>query len=132
LAAFSNRFLTDKYGALPKPIPAADCPTSSCLAFEIVSNKLYPEEGGAHIIAIFYASEQPEYPGVRFEAPAPPPKPSAADKSGGPTFYRASGVLQRLPGTLYTIAVLDSNADIFAPALGDFKAFMKSVVVDSK
>ena len=36
---------------------------------EIITDKLYSKEGGAHLLAVAFASEQPTYPGLRFLKP---------------------------------------------------------------
>jgi hypothetical protein len=34
------------------------CPVAACLAYEIITDKLYSKEGGAHLLAVAFASEQ--------------------------------------------------------------------------
>jgi hypothetical protein len=130
LDAFAQRLLSNPRYANRAPISGVHCPVASCLSFEIVTDKLYKSEGGAHLLAVFFQSDQPAYPGLRYESPQPfPKKPSA---SGEPTFFRASEFVQRLPGTLYTFIALDSNQDIYSRARVDFDNLLNSFVVDSK
>ncbi len=130
LEAYSQRMLKDPRYAGRTPLTGAPCPVATCLAFEIVTDKLYKSEGGAHLIAVFYQSELPTYPGLRFETPQPLPK--APGGSAEPTFYRAQETLQRFNGPLYTFVALDANKDIYPQARIEFDDLLKSLVVDSK
>ena len=95
-----------------------------------MTKKIYWKQGGAHALIVFFASEPPEYPGLRFESPVALPKPDG--KSSETKFYMPTDILQRLPGTRYTVIVLDANEDIYAKSRSDFDAFLKTLVVDSK
>ena len=130
LNSFAHSFLDKPAYASARPISDVPCPNEPCLAYEIITDKMYPTEGGAHVLAIFFASEQPRYPGLRFEKPVPLPK--AKSKSSEPTFYRPEDPLQRLPGTRFFVAILDANADIYTPSRADFDTFLRSLVIDSK
>ena len=79
---------------------------------------------------LFFASEPPQYPGLKLEKPIALPKPEP--KSSGPAFYRPQETLQRLPGTRYFVIILDANQDIYKPSRADFDDLLKSLVVDSK
>jgi hypothetical protein len=130
LEAYSERMLKDSRYASRTPLTGIKCPVASCIAFEIVTDKLYKDEGGAHLLAVLYQSEQPAYQGLRFETPQPLPKP--AKKSDKPAFFRPEESLQRFNGTLYTFIALDANQDIYARSRADFDELLKSLVVDSK
>jgi hypothetical protein len=129
LETFSQRFLKNPRYSNRTAAPEIPCPVSNCLSFEIVTDKLYKSEGGAHLLAIFFQSEQPNYPGIRYETPQPLP---TIGKSDQPTFFRAGEVLQRFPGTRYILVALDSNQEIYARSRADFDIFLKSLVIDSK
>jgi hypothetical protein len=130
LEAYSQRMLKDPRYAGKTPLTGMPCPVATCLAFEIITDKLYKSEGGAHLIALFFQSEQPAYPGLRLETPQPLPKVSGS--SSEPTFYRASDTLQRFKGPLYTFVALDANKDIYPQARIEFDDLLKSMVIDSK
>jgi hypothetical protein len=130
LQAFAERVLKDpRYGA-KTPLTGVQCPVATCLSFDITTNKLYKAEGGAHILAVFFQSEQPAYPSLRFETPQPLPKSS--NNSGQPAPSRPQETLQRFNGTLYTLVTLDANHDIYPRARADFDDLLKSLLIDSK
>jgi len=91
LEAYSQRMLKDPRYAGKTPLTGVPCPVATCLTFEIITDKLYKSEGGGHLIAVFFQSEQPTYPGLRFETPQPLPKTPSG--SSEPTFYRADETL---------------------------------------
>jgi hypothetical protein len=122
--------LKDQGQADRTPLAGIQCPVATCLSFEIITNKLYKAEGGAHLLAVFFQSEQHAYPGLRFETPQPLPKVS--NNSGQPAFFRPEGTLQRFNGTLYMFVTLDANQDIYTRSRADFDDLLKSIVVDSK
>jgi hypothetical protein len=112
--AYSQRMLRDPRYASKIPLAGIRCPVATCIAFEIITDKLYKSEGGAHLIAVIFQSDQPAYPGLRFETPQPLPKIS--NQSAEPTFFRPQETLQRFSGTLYTFVALDANQDIYPQA----------------
>jgi hypothetical protein len=111
-------------------LPGIQCPVATCLTFEIVTSKQYKAEGGAHLLAVFFQSEQPAYPGLRFETPQPIPK--VGNNSHESASFRPEEMLQRFDGTLYTCITLDANQDIYPRARHDFEDLIKSLAVDSK
>jgi hypothetical protein len=127
--AFSNAKLKDPSQA-NRTTSGIQCPVATCLTFEVVTNKLYKGEGGAHLLAVFFQSEQPAYPGLRFETPQPLPK--TPNNSGQPAFFRPEDTPQRFSGTLYTFVTLDANLDIYPRSRADFDDLLKSLIVDSK
>ncbi len=129
LEAYSQRMLNNPRYAGKTPLTGVPCPVATCLAFEIITDKLYKSEGGAHLLAVFFQSEQPAYPGLRFETPLPLPK--APSGSGQPTFYTPEETLQRFNGPLYTFVALDANQDIYARSRAEFDDLLKSLVIDS-
>jgi tetratricopeptide (TPR) repeat protein len=130
LEAYSQRMLNNPRYADKTPLTGVPCPVATCLAFEIITDKLYKSEGGAHLLAVFFQSDQPAYPGLRFETPQPLPK--APSGSGQPTFFTAKETPQRFNGPLYTFVALDANQDIYPRSRNEFDDLMKSLVVDSK
>jgi hypothetical protein len=124
LDAFSKGILKDSRSASPTVLTGVQCPVATCVSYEIISNKQYQAEGGAHLLAVFFQSEQPAYPGLKFETPQPRPSPQA--------FFRPEDVPQRFPGTLYHFIALDANQDIYTRSRADFDQFLKSLAVDSK
>jgi hypothetical protein len=130
IAAFSKGELKDPRRAEKTALPGIQCPAASCLTFEIVTSKQYKAEGGAHLLAVFFQSEQPAYPGLRFETPQPPPK--VGNNSHESASSRPEEMLQRFNGTLYTCITLDANQDIYPRARRDFEDLIKSLAVDSK
>jgi len=130
LDAFLHGLLANPKYASAKPIEGITCPVAKCLAYEILTDKLYSKEGGAHLLAVAFASEQPAYPGLRFEIPRPLPK--TGGDSNSPQFLRPNNTQQRFDGTIYTFLALDANEDIYVPSRADFDALVQSMVIDSK
>lgn len=134
LEAFSQRvleaqqLLKDPHHPEKASITGVPCPVANCLSFDIVSDKLYKAEGGAHVLAVFFQSDQPSYPGLRLETPQPMPKVSST--SGQPVTPEPT--LQRFNGTLYTFVSLDANHDIYPRSRADLDDLLKSLIVDSK
>jgi hypothetical protein len=124
LEAFSKGLVKDPANASPTVVTGAECPVASCLAYEIVTNKQYQSEGGAHLVGVFFQSEEPAYPGLRLETPQRRPSAQA--------FFRPEDVPRRFPGTLFHFVALDANQDIYPRSRTDFDLLMKSLIVDSK
>ena len=129
LETHAEKLLSNPRYAERKPIDVR-CPVSRCIAYEIVTNKMYKSEGGAHILAIIFESDQPDYPGLRFEEPQPLPTQSSPGKE--PAFYRRDQTLQRFNGTLFTFIALDANQDIYPRAKAEFDNFVESLAIDTK
>jgi hypothetical protein len=70
---------------------------------------------------------EPEYPGLIFEAALEIPKPEAGK---GPQFFRPSQIQQRIPGKLYYPVMLDTAASIEEPAMKDFDFFLQNLTVE--
>ena len=130
LASFAHGYLDKPDFLTARPTAGLPCPANTCLAYEVITDKIYYLQGGAHALLVFFASEPPQYPGLKLEKPIALPKPDP--KSPGPAFYRPAETLQRLPGSRYFVAILDANADIYKPSRADFEAFLRTMVVDSK
>ena len=122
---FVQSFLKEYPAARPMTSPS--CPSDKCLAFEIVTNTMYQPEGGGHFLVVGFAERPPDFPGLLFERPEPPPITNTGAKV---TYYRATEKLHRLPGTLYTVVELDSNSSIFDKAAEDFRYVLNSIQLD--
>jgi hypothetical protein len=129
LQAFTQNVVKDPSEGSTAPIEGIHCPVASCQSFEISTKKLYKSEGGAHLIAIFFQADQPDYPGLRFESPQPLPKVTA---TGAKPISATDEAPQRFEGPLYTFVTLDANQDIYPRARIDFDDLLKSLIVDSK
>lgn len=129
LEQYAQKFLNNPKYANRSPVQIP-CPVHNCLAYEIVTDKMYSAEGGAHLIALMLESDQPAYPGLRFEEPQPLPSQPSSGKEA--TFFRPDNRLQRFSGTLFTFIALDANHDIYSHARADFDSFVESLIVDSK
>ncbi len=105
---------------------ASFCPTDGCLAYEVVDQDVYQDRGGEHLLVVAFANPAPEVPGLLFEKPDEPPKASA----GGVHYYHPDERWSRLPGTLYSLVLLDSNGEIYKKAMGDFHYVLKSIQLD--
>jgi hypothetical protein len=130
LEAYSQRMLNNPRYEGKTALTGVPCPVTTCIAFEIITDKLYKSEGGAHLIAVFFQSNQPDYPGLRFETPLSLPK--APSGSNQPTFFTSEATLQRFNGPLYTFVALDANQDIYPRSRTEFDDLLKSLVIDSK
>jgi hypothetical protein len=129
LQAFTQNVVKDPSEGNTAPLAGMHCPVATCQSFEIATKKLYKAEGGAHLIAVFFQSDQPPYPGLRFETPQPLPKISPTT---GKPISGSEETPQRFEGPLYTFVTLDANSDIYPRARVDFDDLLKSLVVDSK
>jgi hypothetical protein len=129
LQAFTQNVVKDPGEGSTAPLDGMHCPVASCQSFEISTKKLYKSEGGAHLIAVFFQVDQPEYPGLRFESPQPLPKLPVNAVRPAPGSDEAP---QRFEGPLYTFVTLDANQDIYPRARIDFDDLLKSLIVDSK
>ena len=130
LASFARNYLDKPDFASTKTTAGLPCPAKECLAYELITDKVYYLQGGAHILLLFFASEPPRYPGLKLERPIALPKPDP--KSSGPAFYRPEETLQRLPGTRYFVIILDANQDIYKSSRADFDTLLQTIVVDSR
>jgi hypothetical protein len=124
LEDFVRSILKARY-PLARAIAAPSCLASRCLAFDIVDKDMYQSEGGGHLLVAAFAEEAPDFPGLLFERPSELPKGKP-----GLTYYHPEERLHRLPGTLYSIVLLDSNASIFEKAAADFSYLVRSIRLD--
>lgn len=111
--------------------PAVDlpCPVNSCLSLDVVAPSIYWKQGGAHLLIVAFARDQPLYDGLPFESPEGPAlSPPKGQK--GPVAFRIDPTFRRIPGTLYYMVLMDSNQQIFATSKPGFDAFLKSLVAE--
>ena len=78
---------------------------------------MHGNDGDGHGRLVIFEKNQPDFPGLIFEAPSDPPK---ADSSDGVQHYRARQIQARIPGKLYYVVVLDAAASIEEPAMKDY------------
>jgi hypothetical protein len=131
LASFARDYL-DKpdFASAKTTTTGLPCPVTECLAYELITDKVYYLQGGAHALLLFFASEPPQYPGLKLERPIALPKPDP--KSTGPAFYRPDETLRRLSGTRFFVIILDANQDIYKPSRADYETLLQTIVVDSR
>lgn len=110
-----------------EPDPDLPCPVPGCLARKITQSGTYGKNGDQHGRILVFERDDPQYPGLLFESPHPPPR----DKPGsGPTYYRPRQILKRMPGKLYYEILLDAAASIEQPALQDFDYLLKNLKIE--
>jgi hypothetical protein len=124
LEDFVRSILKVRY-PLARAIAVPTCPADRCLAFDVLDKSMYHSEGGGHLLVAAFAEEAPDFPGLLFERPSEPPKGKP-----GTTYYHPVERLHRLPGTLYSIVLLDCNAAIFEKAAADFSSLVRSIRLD--
>ena len=127
LVQFTKRILEGQ--AVAQPMPAPRCPVDECLAYHTVTPGLYEETGAGdgHVLLIAFARTQPEFPGVRFERPDPPPRDT---KTGDVVYFSASPRLGRIPGTIYYLVMLDTADSVLDKAQRDFEFVLKDFEVE--
>ena len=74
-----------------------------------------------------FERDQPESPGLIFEAPLEIPKSEGGE---GVKYYRPSQIQQRIPGKLYYLVMLDTAASIEGPAMKDFDFFLDNLTME--
>jgi hypothetical protein len=126
LADFTQGFLEGKYPGAVHTQPVR-CPADTCQSFEITKMDMYPDQGGARLLAVTFERDMPQYDGLLLERPSQPPKGNAKDKV---TFYHPEERFRRFPGKMYYLVILDSNASIFEPAKRDFDFVLNSLAVE--
>jgi hypothetical protein len=103
------------------------CPSSTCLAQKGVQPNMYKQDGDGKGRTVAFERPEPEFPGLIFESPSEAPK---SDPEKGPQYFRPSQTLQRIPGKLYYLVLLDTAASIETPALSDFDFFLQNLVIE--
>jgi hypothetical protein len=103
------------------------CPADKCLAKSGIQTGMYKENGDGHGRILMFERDQPEFPGLLFEAPSMPPQ---AEEGKGTQYFRPSQIQERIPGKLYYVVLLDTAASIEEPAMKDFDFFLANLVVE--
>ena len=124
LQEFSKKFLND--GTF-EPFTSVRCPSATCIAMKGVQPGMYKEDGDGHGRIVVFERDQPEFPGLIFEAPQEIPK---SDGGEGVKYYRPNQIQQRMPGKLYYLVLLDVAASIEEPAMKDFDFFLENLTVE--
>ncbi len=127
LKEFSSKYTKYEKDGTFEPFTPSRCPATACIAMKGVQPGMYKKDGDGHGRIIVFERDQPEFPGLVFEAPLQIPKP---DGGGGPKFYRPNQVQQRIPGKLYYLVMLDAAASIEEPAMKDFDFFLQNLTVE--
>jgi hypothetical protein len=110
-----------------EPFAPSRCPSQSCIALKGVQPGVYAAEGDGRPRLVFFARDEPDFPGLIFETPHELPKPDAGQ---GMQYYRPSQTQQRMPRTLYYVVSLDTASSIEEPALKDFDFFLQNLTVE--
>ena len=124
LQDFSKKFLK---GGTFEPFTPSRCPSSACIAMKGLQPEMYKVDGDGQAHIVVFERDQPDFPGLLFESPSVPPKSDAAE---GPKFFHPSQTLQRIPGKLYYIVLIDMAASIEEPAMKDFDFFLQNLAVE--
>lgn len=124
LEQFAARFMTKgKF----EPFSPSRCPSDPCIAVKGTQPGMYGKDGDGRGRIIAFERNQPDFPGLLFEAPAEPPK---SDSTAGAKYYRPDQVEARIPGKLYYLLVLDTAASIEEFAMRDLDLLVKDLVVE--
>jgi hypothetical protein len=103
------------------------CPAAHCIALSGVQSGMYGKDGDGHGRIVIFERDQPEFPGLIFEAPLEIPKSEGGE---GPKIYRPNQTQQRMPGKLYYLVLLDTASSIEEPAVKDFDFFLQNLIVE--
>ncbi len=124
LDEFAKRFTTK--GTF-EPFPPSRCPSDRCIALKGVQPGMYGKDGDGHGRVIAFERNQPDFPGLLFEAPWELPK---SDGGEGLKTFRPDQEKTRIPGKLYYLVVLDTAASIEEPAMRELDSFLNSISVE--
>jgi hypothetical protein len=110
-----------------EPDPALHCPVAHCIVLKGVQPKMYKKDGDGHGRLVIFERDEPEFPGLIFESPQGPPKPTTG---GGPAYYRPIQTQERMPGKLYYLVLLDTASSIEEPAVKDYEFFLQNLTAE--
>lgn len=125
LTDFTNRILQGQQ--VTQAVEAPRCPADECVAYHTITPRQYADAGDGHVLLIAFQREQPEFPGVRFEEPNPPPRDR---KTGDVQYFVSQPHLGRIPGTIYYLVMLDAADSVFDKAKRDFEFVLKDFEVE--
>ncbi|HEV7621008.1 MAG TPA: hypothetical protein VGO09_04710, partial [Flavisolibacter sp.] len=100
-------------------------PYNQAIAYEIKSNKMYPDWGGEHSHLIGIEREEPSYPGLLLEKPLTLP----FEKEGETKYYLPNEQKGRFPGRIFYIILLDSCEDIYLETRDVFETMLKKSII---
>jgi hypothetical protein len=103
------------------------CPGTSCIALAADQTGMYGKDGNGRARMVAFERDQPEFPGLIFEAPLELPKSKGGEQI---QYYRPNQIQQRMPGKLYYLVLLDVAASIEEPAMKDFDFFLENITVE--
>ena len=115
------------HGDTTEPFSPVHCPSTVCIAAKGVQPKMYKKDGDGKGRTVAFERDAPAFPGVIFESPQGPPKPS---DNGEPQFFRPTQTQLRIPGKLYYLVLLDTAASIEDRAVEDFNFFLQNLTVE--
>ena len=124
LQEFSKKFLKD--GTFESFVPV-HCPAAACIAMKGMQPGMYEKDGDGHGRILVFERDQPDFPGLIFEAPMQLPKSNGNE---GTKAYNLGQIQQRIPGKLYYLVLLDTAASIEEPAMKDFDFFLQNLTVE--
>ncbi len=124
LQEFSKKFLKD--GNFETFTPGR-CPAATCIALKGEQPGMYKDDGDGHGRIVIFERDQPEFPGLIFEAPDSLPQSGVKE---GTHAYHPGQIQQRIPGKLYYLVLLDTAASIEEPAMKDLDFFLENLTVE--
>lgn len=127
LAEFSKKYMKYVKDGTFEPFVPTRCPAVSCIAMKAVQPGMYKKDGDGHGHIVVFEREEPQFPGLIFEAPVDLPKSEGGE---GPKYYRPSQAQGRIPGKLYYLVMLDTAASIEESAMKDYDFFLQNLSVE--
>ena len=124
LQQFAESFATK--GTFHSFTPAS-CPASNCIGLMGDRPGLYGKQGDGREQIVVFERDEPQFPGLIFEAPQDSPKSSASDAA---VILRPDQIPARMPGKLYYLVALDTSSSIEGPADKDFGFFLANLTVE--
>lgn len=103
------------------------CPAIECIALWGVQSGMYQKDGDGRGRIVVFERDQPEFPGLIFEAPEGPPVSKGQESAQA---FRPNQIQQRIPGKLYYLVLLDTASSIEEPAMKDFDFFLDNLAVE--
>lgn len=123
LTDFLSRFTTK--GTF-QPASGLPCPAAKCIEVTGAEPRDYGTDGDSHPHVIAFERDEPDFPGLLFEAPMGPP----TKESEQVQYFRPTQVLHRMPGKLYYLIALDTASSIEPQAVADFQFFLQNIKVE--
>ena len=127
LEGFSKKYMKYEKNGTFEPFAPSRCPAATCIAMKGVQSGMYKKDGDGHGRIVVFERDEPQFPGLIFEAPWEMPK---SDGSESLKYYRPNQIQQRIPGKLYYLVMLDTAASIEESAMKDFNFFLENLTVE--